>query len=175
MFFRKASPRTEGRRDAHHFYRFTPNPPEGNFYRFMSISGWSLLPIYRLRNRNFSTGALRAPPGKPPQHNTPPPHPRLGPGAPAPTFASIASRAPITRRFPPRRGRRRRPALRHPARSLGLRARGLARAWRVATFTILHRFCRILHFYHFTAKSGQLLPYPDPMPRRKRKRRAALA
>ena len=35
----------------------------------MSISGWSLLPIYRLRNRIFSTGALRAPPGKPPQHN----------------------------------------------------------------------------------------------------------
>ena len=27
----------------------------------------------------FSTGALRAPPGKPPQHNTPPPHPRLAP------------------------------------------------------------------------------------------------
>ena len=23
---------------------------------------------------------------------------------------------------------------------------------RVATFTILHRFCRILHFYHFTPK-----------------------
>jgi hypothetical protein len=75
----------------------------------MSISGWSLLPIYRLRNRIFSTGALRAPPGKTPQHNTPPPHRTLA-WRPCPhicqrclprthhTSFSTASRSPATRR-----------------------------------------------------------------------------
>ena len=132
---------------------FTPTPPERRrqllpFY--VNFRRWSLLPIYRLRNRNFlyRRAARAAGQATAAQHPAAPP----SPGAPAPTFASVASRAPITRRFPPRRGRRRRPALRHPARSLGLRARGLARAWRVATFTILHRFCRTLHFYHFTPK-----------------------
>ena len=54
----------------------------------MSISGWSLLPIYRLKPEFFSTGALRAPgkplhtrqPKHPPQHPTLAwPHPRSTP------------------------------------------------------------------------------------------------
>jgi hypothetical protein len=98
----------------------------------------------------FSTGALRAPPGKPPQHNTPPPHPRLAPLPPH--LPALPPAHPSHVVF--------HPASRSTAaswllrcgipRSLGLRARGLARAWRVATFTILHTALDSAEFCTFT-------------------------
>ena len=86
-----------------------------------------------------------------PNTRPPAPHPRL---APLPTLASVASRATITRRSPPHRDRWRRPALRHPAQPRSSPPFTVVVQFyrRVATFTILHRFCRILHFYHFTPK-----------------------
>ena len=150
---------------------FTPTPPEGNFYRFMSISGWSLLPIYRLRNRIFSTGALRAPPGKPPQHNTPPPHPRLAPLPPhLPALPPAHPSHVVFHRVEVDGGVlyavavRCSPALRHPAQPRPPRASredspvhstssssGAAGLWSsMARPWLWLSMALVVHFYHFT-------------------------
>ena len=145
----------------------------GNFYHFLSISGWSLETDLPFETEFFPPARcahrVHRGPGKAIAHATtrtpaPAPHPRL---APLPTLASVASRATITRRSPPHRDRWRRPALRHPAQP---RNSEISRAPAARmTFTILRELCRPYTFTIFYATKSfsqsvsLFLPNPHPL------------